>query len=70
MGFSISASAGPFPMPLALSVPDAVLWSGLSRSEIYRRLKSGDIRAKKSRTRTLIVANSLRDWIDGLPNMG
>jgi hypothetical protein len=56
--------------PLALSIPDAVKWSGISRSEIYRRLKTGDLRAKKSRSRTLIMADSLRQYVENLPDMG
>jgi hypothetical protein len=70
MNISNSASAEPIAIPLTLSIPDAVKWSGLSRSELYRRLKVGDIRAKKMRSRTLIVADSLREWVEGLPDLG
>jgi hypothetical protein len=55
--------------PLALPIAEATKWSGLSRSEIYRRLKTGDLRAKKSRSRTLILADSLRKYIENLPDM-
>jgi hypothetical protein len=64
-----SASAEPIAVPLTMSIPDAVKWSGLSRSELYRRLKAGDIRAKKMRSRTLILTNSLRDCVNALPDM-
>jgi hypothetical protein len=55
--------------PLALPIAAATKWSGLSRSEIYRRLKTGDLRAKKSRSRTLILVDSLRSYIENLPDM-
>lgn len=50
----------PVPEPLAVRIPDAVRISGLSRSEIYRRIAAGDIRAIKSGRRTLIPMESLR----------
>ena len=52
---------------LAVSIPDATAVSGLSRSEIYRRLASGDIRAVKSGARTLILMDSLRAHVGSLP---
>lgn len=52
-----------------MSVSDAAVWSGMSRSELYRRLKAGDLRAKKLRTRTLVLTESIRQYIDSLPNM-
>jgi predicted DNA-binding transcriptional regulator AlpA len=55
--------------PLAMSIMQAVEWSGLSRSEIYRRIKSGDLRAKKLRSRTLVMTDSIRQLIDSLPDM-
>ena len=54
-------------LPIAAPIPDACRLSGLSRSEIYRRLASGDIRAVKSGKRTLIDVQSLRDHIARLP---
>jgi hypothetical protein len=53
--------------PLAASIPDACHISGLSRSEIYRRLATGDIRAVKSGVRTLILLDSLRAHLASLP---
>jgi hypothetical protein len=53
--------------PLTITIPDAVRVSGLSRSEIYRRLGTGDIEARKSGSRTLIVWASLKAYIDCLP---
>jgi excisionase family DNA binding protein len=53
--------------PVAAPIPDACRYSGLTRSEIYRRLAAGDIRAIKSGTRTLILMDSLRAHIARLP---
>jgi hypothetical protein len=39
----------------------------LSRSEIYRRLADGSIKAGKNGSRTLVLMESLRDYIDALP---
>lgn len=52
---------------LAVSIPDAIAVSGLSRSEIYRRLAAGDIRAVKSGARTLIPMESLKAYLASLP---
>jgi hypothetical protein len=53
--------------PLAAPIPDACRMSGLSRSEIYRRLAAGDIRAVKSGARTLVLLDSLRAHLASLP---
>jgi len=60
-------TAASFMEPLAAPIPDACRVSGLSRSEIYRRLAAGDIRAVKSGSRTLILMDSLRAHLAGLP---
>jgi hypothetical protein len=52
---------------IAAAIPDACRISGLSRSEIYRRLGAGDIRAVKSGSRTLILMDSLRAHLEKLP---
>jgi hypothetical protein len=53
--------------PLLISISDARIISGLSRSEIYRRMAAGDIRAVKGGTRTLIVLQSLVEHLKALP---
>lgn len=53
--------------PVAASIPDAQRISGLSRSEIYRRLADGSILACKSGTRTLVLLDSLRAHMASLP---
>jgi hypothetical protein len=56
-----------FQQVLAAPIADACRISGLSRSEIYRRLAAGDIRAVKSGSRTLILMDSLRAHLMSLP---
>ncbi len=57
------ASATPIAYPLAT----AIIVSGLSRSSIYRAIKAGDISAVKAGRSTLILADSLRGYLNGLP---
>jgi hypothetical protein len=56
-----------FTETMAASIADACCVSGLSRSELYRRLAAGDIRAVKSGSRTLILMDSLRAHLASLP---
>ncbi len=53
--------------PLAAPINEASRLSGLSRSELYRRLAAGDIHAVKSGSRTLILMDSLRAHLASLP---
>jgi hypothetical protein len=53
--------------PIAMSLSRATLVSGLSRSELYRRLAAGDLRAVKAGKRTLILADSLHTFLAKLP---
>jgi hypothetical protein len=53
--------------PLALTIHEAVRVSGLSRSELYRRLADGKVKAVKSGARTLILMDSLRGHLANLP---
>jgi hypothetical protein len=53
--------------PIAAPIHEASRISGLSRSEIYRRLAAGDIRAVKSGSRTLVLIDSLRAHLSNLP---
>jgi hypothetical protein len=53
--------------PITAPIAEAVRISGMSRSEIYRRLAAGDIVAVKNGSRTLIVMASVRDYLARLP---
>ncbi len=52
---------------IAYQIKDAVKASGLTRSEIYRRLAAGDLKAVKNGKRTLILTESIRDYLASLP---
>lgn len=55
------------PGPINVSVAEAVRISGLSRSEVYRRLAAKDLEAVKCGKRTLITMDSLRNYLAKLP---
>ena len=53
--------------PLALTIPEAINASRLSRTAIYEALKRGDLTARKAGRRTLIPMPELQRFIDSLP---
>lgn len=54
--------------PLVVSVQEAERITGHGKTRLYEELAKGNIIAKKSGTRTLIIFNSLRKYIKALPN--
>jgi excisionase family DNA binding protein len=55
------------PTPLAVTIPDAIKASGMSRTAIYSALKRGDLSARKAGKRTLINFADLQAYLDRLP---
>lgn len=53
--------------PIAVTIPDAVKASGMSRSSIYEALKRGDLSARKAGRRTLIAFSDLQAYLATLP---
>ena len=53
--------------PIARPINDIVRMTGISRSELYRRLAAGDIRAVKSGRTTLVLMDSVRAHLASLP---
>jgi excisionase family DNA binding protein len=49
------------------TMPEAVQFSGLSRSFIYEALKRGDLTARKAGRRTLIAFADLETYLASLP---
>ncbi len=54
--------------PIALSIPQAVAASARSRTDLYRALRTGELRAKKRGRATLILAGELQRWLEALPD--
>lgn len=53
--------------PIAVTIPDAVKLSGMSRSAIYEALKHRKIVARKAGRRTLIAFADLEAYLASLP---
>jgi len=51
----------------ALSIPEAVALSGLSRSHLYRQMENGGLAAVKIGKRRLILADTLKAWLQAAP---
>ena len=54
-------------VPLAVTIPEAVKASGMSRSSLYEALKRGDLSARKAGRRTLIEFAELQNYLAALP---
>ncbi|WP_336511999.1 helix-turn-helix domain-containing protein [Sphingomonas arenae] len=55
------------PTPIAITIPEAVRLSGLSRTALYDALKRQHITAKKAGRRTLISFTDLEAYLASLP---
>ena len=55
-------------VPIAVTIPDAIKFSGLSRTALYEALKRNDIKAKKAGRRTLITFADLQAYLASLPS--
>lgn len=56
--------------PITITIPDAVKFSGCSRSALYEALKRGELKAKKAGRRTLIAFADLEAYLASLPAYG
>jgi excisionase family DNA binding protein len=52
---------------LAFSVAEAAARSGLGRDRVYDATRSGELVARKFGRRTLITADALQRFLNGLP---
>jgi len=55
------------PKPIAVTIPDAVRASGLSRSRIYEAIRQHQLVARKAGRRTLIAFADLEAYLANLP---
>jgi excisionase family DNA binding protein len=53
--------------PIAVTIPEAVRLSGMSRTAIYSALARNDITARKAGRRTLIAFADLQAYLASLP---
>lgn len=53
--------------PIAVTIPDAVKATGMSRSALYEAMKRGDLPARKAGRRTLIRVTDLESYLASLP---
>jgi excisionase family DNA binding protein len=52
---------------MAFSVDEAAMCAGLGRDKVYAAIRDGNLVARKFGRRTLITADALRRFLDGLP---
>lgn len=56
--------------PIAVTIPDAVKATGMSRTRLYDALKRGELTARKAGKRTLINYADLQAYLARLPAYG
>jgi excisionase family DNA binding protein len=52
---------------LAYTIAEAVEAAGVGKSTLYCAIQGGELTARKSGRRTLILAADLSGWLNGLP---
>jgi excisionase family DNA binding protein len=53
-----------------VTIGEAIRYFGIGRTKLYELIQNGDIDAFKLGRRTLVRADSVRAFIDGLPRAG
>ena len=55
--------------PIILTINEACQASRTGRTALYAAINSGQLVARKRGSRTMILANDLKQWVDSLPKM-
>lgn len=55
-------------LKITLTVHEAVALTGVGRSQLYKAMQAGTLKAKKRGKTTLFRPDDLRAWIDSLPD--
>jgi excisionase family DNA binding protein len=55
---------------LAYNIQQVCELSGLCRATIYTAIRNGELKARKRGTRTLVLPDDLKSWLEGLPVLG
>ena len=56
------------PPPLAYSVAEAAKALGVSKTYVYQLLRAGEVKSKRSGRRVIIPVDSLREYVERLPD--
>jgi excisionase family DNA binding protein len=54
-------------LPIVYDIPEACEVGRTGRTALYEAIRKGELRAVKRGRRTLILADDLRRWLEGLP---
>ena len=57
------------PDPLAFTIRQAITTAGIRKTSLYAAIKRGELRARKSGRRTLILRDDLHAWLERLPTL-
>jgi excisionase family DNA binding protein len=49
----------------AFSPAEAAAWLGISKTQVYRLIKAGELRARRCGTRILVSRKALEEYLDG-----
>jgi excisionase family DNA binding protein len=57
------------PDPLAFTIRQAITTAGVRKTSLYAAIRRGELSARKSGRRTLILRDDLHAWLERLPTL-
>jgi excisionase family DNA binding protein len=57
------------PDRMAFTISQAITTAGVRKTSLYAAIKRGELRARKSGRRTLILRDDLHAWLERLPTL-